>query len=395
MEAKLFAQMISDPSLQNLKKMKYKYSAQAVDEMISLLKSTLYKPLGIADFKGEPFVFLDTKTGIYLDSIKRILSPAKANILNIQAMEDEIYSTLAIESIESNRESIRHILKGYAPVNDAESRIYGIKRGMDFVSASENVITQENLHRLYRLVIGNGLNEADRLLPGEYYRHDSVYVVGVNQLSSGTVEHSGLPAERLNQYMGNFMKFILDDDGMNELLKAAVIHFYLAYLHPWFDGNGRMARLLMFWYLVQNGFPGSLYIPLSVYIEKSRKYYYAAFSLIEQNEKVSGLMDVTPFLDYFVTHVYNKLAPSAGLEGLNKRYAELLADGSVTGKEAKLWRFVLDTYGDAEFSTKQLEHDYGAAAYATIRSFVIKFHEAGLLQMQKYSNRVKYRAEGN
>ena len=47
-------------------------------------------------------------------------------------------------------------------------------------------------------------------------------------------------------------------------------------------------------------------------------------------------------------------------------------------------------YGDAEFSTKQLEKDFGNAAYATIRSFVLKFEKLGLLKSTQYGKRVKY-----
>ena len=46
------------------------------------------------------------------------------------------------------------------------------------------------------------------------------------------------------------------------------------------------------------------------------------------------------------------------------------------------------TYGDAEFSTKQLEKDFGDTAYATIRSFVLKFKKLGLLESTQYGNRV-------
>ena len=64
----------------------------------------------------------------------------------------------------------------------------------------------------------------------------------------------------------------------------------------------------------------------------------------------------------------------------------------ITEKEKSLWEFVLSAYGDAEFSTKQLEKDFGNAAYATIRSFVLKFEKPGLLQSARYGNRVKYAA---
>lgn len=48
-----------------------------------------------------------------------------------------------------------------------------------------------------------------------------------------------------------------------------------------------------------------------------------------------------------------------------------------------------------EFSTKQLEKDYGDAAYATIRSFVLKFTDLGLLQSIHYGTRIKYKVNDN
>ena len=52
---------------------------------------------------------------------------------------------------------------------------------------------------------------------------------------------------------------------------------------------------------------------------------------------------------------------------------------------------MLSFYGTEEFSTKQLEKDFGDAAYATIRGFVLKFEDLGLLSSVKYGPRVKYK----
>ena len=60
-----------------------------------------------------------------------------------------------------------------------------------------------------------------------------------------------------------------------------------------------------------------------------------------------------------------------------------------------LWQFVLTAYGSEEFSTKRLEKDFGDAAYATIRSFVLKFERLGLLASVHYGNRVKYSLDMN
>ena len=52
---------------------------------------------------------------------------------------------------------------------------------------------------------------------------------------------------------------------------------------------------------------------------------------------------------------------------------------------------MLSFYGTGEFSTKQLEKDFGDAAYATIRAFVLKFEKLGLLFSVRYGARVKYK----
>ena len=193
--------------------------------------------------------------------------------------------------------------------------------------------------------------------------------------------------------MGELVRFIHEDSDSNDLLKAALIHFYIAYLHPFFDGNGRMARLMHLWYLVQQGYSSALFVPLSEYVNKSRKGYYDAYTLAEGNARISGVLDVTPFLVYFIENVYHKLNGALPARQTTEAFQVALSQGQVTEKEKALWSFVLSAYGEAEFSTKQLEKDFGNAAYATIRSFVLKFEQLGLLTSTRYGNRVKYRVQ--
>ena len=191
--------------------------------------------------------------------------------------------------------------------------------------------------------------------------------------------------------MKKLIAFINAEDDINDLVKACIIHFYIAFIHPYFDGNGRIARLLHLWFLIQKGYRSALFIPFSSEIEKNRNSYYNAFTLIEENKKISGKTDVTPMIAFFAENVYNKVySGSVGNDTLSV-YKQFLDSGRVTEKEKLLWQFVLSRYGTDEFSTKQLERDFSSAAYATIRSFVLKFEEEGLLISQKHSNRVKYR----
>ena len=385
MDAGLFARMLSDKSIIDLKKLGYKYPQADLKEFVELLDSGFYKPLPLKDFNGKNLVYLDSVAQVQLSAAKVLLTPqSSSQVYGRKAMEDEILSTFSIEQIDTSRDSVRRILSGYAPTNESENRIYGMKKGLEFISDPQHTISEESIHQLYELTIGAFLPEDDQLLPGHKYRHDSVYIVG------DKVEHTGLPWQMLPEYMGNLVEFIHQESAMNDLLKAALIHFYIAYLHPWFDGNGRMARLIHLWYLVQRGYSSALFVPLSGFIERSRKGYYDAYTLIEQNARISGVLDVTPFLVYFIENVYHKLSNALPAASTTEHFQAALASGSVTEKEKDLWQFVLSAYGGGEFSTKQLERDFGSAAYATIRSFVLKFEGMGLLHRTKYGNRVKY-----
>lgn len=385
MDAALFAKMLSDPMLVYLKKLKYKYPQADLSEFIALLQDGFYRSLPLYDFHGNPVVYLENAAQLRLSAAKILLTPQNsAQLYGTQAMEREILSTFTIEQIDTSRSSVRRILSGYTPTNEREQRIYGMKRGLEFIADPSNKINEETIYQLYQMVIGAFLPKEDQLLPGQRYRHDHVYIIG------DKLEHTGLPWNKLTGYMEQLVAFIQQDSSINDLWKAALIHFYLAYLHPYFDGNGRMARLLHLWYLVQQGYSSALFVPLSEYIEHSRKKYYDAFSLVEQNARISGVLDVTPFLLYFTEEVYHKLRSEQPDRVTTDTFRQALQNGKITEKEHALWQFVLTAYADQPFSTKQLEKDFGNAAYATIRGFVLKFTELGLLRATKFSTRTKY-----
>lgn len=384
MDAELFVQMLADEKMFDLKRMQYKYSAETVANFVKILKTGFYKELPLRDFTGSPVVHLPNAVRQNGFGLRVLLTPG-SGAFGIQAMEDEFQATLNIEQISSSRHSVRRILKGFAPENDEEIRLYGMKQGLDFIADRDNAINESSLRKLYDMAIGGFLMEENKLLPGKLYRHAPVYI------SDGRKDiHAGLRPDLLPDYMREFVTFIQQDDYLDELTKAALIHGYLAYLHPYFDGNGRIARLLHQWYLVQRGYTSTLFVSFSKLIEASKRQYYRAFRLIEENAAISGVLDMTPLLSYFSEYVYAKLERPNGAVH-TAIFERELADGKLTAKEKALWEFVCSTYGKAEFSTKQLEKEYGNAAYATIRTFVLKFSELGLLTDQSYGNRKKYR----
>lgn len=383
MDIKIFTKMLKDKHFTDYQKMKYKYG-EDFNAFLQTLEELYYKTLPLLDFDGNHIVFIENHAAVNQSAVKLLLQSQDQHY-GIKAAEDEIVATSAIESIDFSRDSVRKILKGMAPKDEQENRIMGLKSGLEFIADTANKITEENLYKLYMMTVGNFLTGDDRLKKGKLYRHDTVYVV------SDRVEHSGLDYKKVPQFMKSLIAFANAEDDINDLIKAAIIHFYIAFVHPYFDGNGRIARLVHLWFLIQKGYQSALFIPFSSQIEKSRKAYYDAYTTIEENKKISGKIDVTPFILYFINNVYNKMIEtSATIETLSV-YDDAVKAGKITEKETKLWKFVLSFYGTEEFSTKRLEKDFGDAAYATIRGFVLKFEDFGLLSSVKYGPRVKYK----
>jgi Fic family protein len=111
---------------------------------------------------------------------------------------------------------------------------------------------------------------------------------------------------------------------IHPVIKSIIIHFWFAYLHPFVDGNGRMARLLFYWFLIKNGYWAFSYLPISTIIKKSHRSYEKSFIYSEQDDN-----DLTYFIDYnlskielamkeFQEYVNIKANESKSLNRLNK-----------------------------------------------------------------------------
>ena len=143
MDAAQFAKMFSDKHLFEINRMEYKYTSAAVKEFTKLLRQDFAQELPLQDSRGEMLVYLPNVARISTAGMKQLLTvPAARSAFGLQAMTDEIHATLQIENIRSIRKSIRRILDGYAPRDEEENRIYGIKRGLEFIANRENKITE-------------------------------------------------------------------------------------------------------------------------------------------------------------------------------------------------------------------------------------------------------------
>ena len=312
-----------------------------------------------------------------------------------ELVRKSIHGTAAIEGNPLDEEQVAKILEmgdSFVAVNDREREIANLAKAYErfasFPKSDSAFTISEHLIKEIHATITDGLTTQGNI-PGQY-RNILVEV--------GDIDHGGKYTppkilEDIKTLMSAFISWLNSAPilQLHPLIRAALAHYHVGLIHPFRDGNGRTARLLHLWYLLQQGYPSTLFYAYSNNILKTKTKYYNTFTLIQDNYEISELIDLTPFIIYFNEYVYQKIDDITTIYSTIETYTQYLKEGTITEKEKDLWNYVLSAYGENPFSTKQLEKDFGNAAYATIRTFVQKFEALGLLSSQKYSNRIKYR----
>lgn len=203
----------------------------------------------------------------------------------------EVEGSLEIEGIKTSRKKIEDVLNKKEPLNSKEQVILNMKNGVDFIR--DHPINTENMYKLYQILSDKCLSE-DEQIEGIYRKRD-VDVIGIY----GEISDHGAPAGNLEVWMSEFVALI--QSSMNQLnpltyLMPHIIHYYLITLHPYYDFNGRMARMLSYWYCQRCPY---YHDPLPVFSEAinynrtTKSQYYKAIENSRSDDN-----DLSYFLEY-------------------------------------------------------------------------------------------------
>jgi Fic family protein len=127
--------------------------------------------------------------------------------------------------------------------------------------------------------------------PGEFRRSQNW--IGGRSISTAT--YVPPPITQMHDLLDNFEKYLHQDDEIPHLIKAALIHAQFEMIHPFLDGNGRIGRLLITFYLNHKSVISKPTLYLSKYFKRNRKYYYE--SLLNLSEKQDFIGWTQFFLD--------------------------------------------------------------------------------------------------
>jgi len=133
------------------------------------------------------------------------------------------------------------------------------------------------------------------------------YRTGEMQIVSGAmgkekVHYEAVPANKVKEEMENFLYWFNDKSPIDPVLKAVIAHLWFIIIHPFDDGNGRIARAISDLMLARADGTTQRYYSMSSQILVERKQYY---KILQQVQYSSG--DITDWLDWFLHWLKNSL----------------------------------------------------------------------------------------
>lgn len=225
-----------------------------------------------------------------------ILPPQYAELMQVALLKGA-QATTAIEGNTLTDEDIRLIMAdGKLPPSKAYQEIE-VRNILDaFTVLLREVITDglddvvsPDLLRRFHAMIGRNLGEHFAAIPGRLREHD--VVVGTYRCP----DYRDVPVliERLCAWLQQEFHYGRKQQSFSEVvIQAIVTHVYIAWIHPFGDGNGRTGRLVEFYLLLRGGNPDIASHILSNYYNMTRPEYY------RQIEQATATRDLTAFIEY-------------------------------------------------------------------------------------------------
>ena len=301
---------------------------------------------------------------------------------------DEIVLTNNIEGVHSTRREIDSLLEG----GGKSTRFYGLVQKYLMLRKGKTLEfkTCADIRAVYDELVLREVetDDPDNVPDGEIFRKGSV------SLSSQTQKelHRGLyPESSIITAMERALAF-LNDESVELLYRAAAFHYFIGYIHPFYDGNGRLNRFISS-YLLGSELCPLVGFRLSYTVKQNISDYYKAFGICN-DPKSRG--DITPFVEMFLGIVETAVTQLG--EALQKRSEKLayyrsrsdLLPDAADAKMAQLYDYLIQAalFSENGIGTEELLRLFGVSRN-TLQKKLGKVEAVELLQTVT-KNRMKF-----
>lgn len=255
-------------------------------------------------------------------------------------MEEAIFSS-QMEGASTTRQAAKEMLrKRMTPKDKSQQMIANNYQTIQFVVQHQDTpLTVELLQHIHHLMTENTLENPE--YAGRFRTNDEVVVENgiTHEIVHRPPSHTEIPS-----FVNDLCTFFNEKQSqvfIHPIIRGIIIHFMIAYMHPFVDGNGRTARALFYWYMLKQKYWLMEYLSVSKVIAKSKKSYEKSFLYTEADNNDMG---------YFVAYNLRMLALSfKQLQDYLKRKQEerkaanaFLQLGDLNARQAQIIKMFVD-----------------------------------------------------
>lgn len=266
---------------------------------------------------------------------------ARQRYLVNSLMEEAIRSSQLEGATTSRREAKELLRTGRQPKDRSEQMILNNYRGLQFMREEmADELTPQGVLQLHKILTEGTLDHPDAA--GRLQRPEEDRVA-VYDRDGGRRLHKPPTAEELPERLQRLCDFANEGDGgevfVHPVIRAILLHFGLAYDHPFEDGNGRTARILFFWSMRRSGYWMAEYLSISTILRKAPAQYGRAFLETETDEGDTTyfLIHQLQVIEQAINQMRRYLQRKArevqeiedllqGADGFNRRQLEVLTE---------------------------------------------------------------------
>ena len=210
----------------------------------------------------------------------------------VDAAIEEAVTSAIYEGANSTRDKSKTLIaSGNKPKNKDEWMLINNYRAMDWIKQnSQQVCSVELILQIHKIIVHNTLKGPGAYFAGQF-RNDAIFVG----------DHEGVSYKKLKLVVNEMIQTIVDHPRfLHGLIKSILFHYFIAYIHPFFDGNGRTARTLSYFVGMQNNLKFLELLSISADLKQHGNRYETSFDLVQKYD-----LDVTYFIDFCLDALLN------------------------------------------------------------------------------------------
>ena len=291
----------------------FRYDAAAVLNKLAEVRSRQGRLLGELSAIGFSLQEEAQLANLTLEIVKS--SEIEGELLNLEQVRSSIAIRLGIPA---------------AGLVSASRYVQGVVEMMlDATQHYQQPLTDERLFGWHNVLFPTGVSGLYKIDVAKYRTHDMQVVSGPMGLE--TVHYQAPAPDRVPTEMSRFIECFNGSDQIDPVLKAAIAHLWFVVIHPFDDGNGRIARALTELLLSRADETSKRFYSMSNQIQLDKKRYY---EVLENTQKDDG--DITEWLLWFLECL------DRSLKATDETLASVLA-------KARFW----ETYSETTFNERQ------------------------------------------